>query len=81
MVKTLHKFGNSKGFVLTRTMLEHLGVEDAVDVQLEAGKIVLTLPAKDAVIPRPRKRQSFEEAADATFAQYGPALKRLAGDE
>ncbi len=73
MTRTLQRIGNSKGLVLTRTMLEHLGVTDAVEVTLEEGRIVITAPHG----PAPR-RQSFEEAKDATFDQYDSAMKRLA---
>lgn len=73
MTRQLQKVGNSRGLVLTRTMLDHLGVTDAVDVTMEEGRIVITPPTG----PSPR-RQSFNEASEATFAQYGPAMQRLA---
>lgn len=73
MTRSLQKLGNSKGLVMTRTMLEHLGVTDAVELSMEQGRIVITAPQEHA--PR---RQSFEEAKDATFAQYDDALRRLA---
>ncbi len=74
MTRALQKIGNSKGLVLTKTMLDHLGVTDAVEVSMEEGKIILS-PPKGAA---PRRRQSFEEAKNATFAQYDSAMKRLA---
>lgn len=73
MTRSLQKVGNSKGLVMTRTMLEHLGVTDAVEVLIEEGRIVITAPQG----PAPR-RQSFEEAKEATFAQYDAAMRRLA---
>ena len=76
MIRSLTNIGNSKGLILTRTMLEHLGANDAVKVSMESGCIVLTTTAEGAV--RPRKRQTAEEAHDATLAQYGPALQKLA---
>ncbi len=73
MTRLLQKVGNSKGVVLTRTMLEHLGVSNEIEVSLEEGRIVLTAPKCPA-----SNRKSFEEAKSATFAQYGEALQRLA---
>ena len=72
MTRRLQKIGNSKGVVLTRTMMEHLGVQETIEITMEEGRIILTVPQ---VSPR---RQSFEEAKNATFAQYGEALQRLA---
>lgn len=74
MTRTLQKVGNSKGLVLTRVMMDHLGVTDAVEISMEQGRIVITAPQGIA----PSRRQSFEEAKDATFAQYDDALRRLA---
>lgn len=73
MTRTLQKIGNSKGVVLTRAMLDHLGVTDKVEVLMEQGQIRITAPQGHA--PR---RQSFEEAKEATFAQYEEAMQRLA---
>ena len=70
MTRTLQKIGNSKGLLLNRTMLDHLGVSDTVDVRLEEGRIVITPPQP--------KRQSFEDASKATFAEYDGAMRRLA---
>jgi len=72
MIRQLQKIGNSKGVVLTRTMMDHLGVDKEVEVTMEDGRIVLTAPPKES------RRQSFEEARSATFSQYGEALQRLA---
>ncbi|BDI28103.1 hypothetical protein CCAX7_001540 [Capsulimonas corticalis] len=74
MTRTLQKIGNSKGLIITRDMLQHLGVSDEVEVAFEAGRIVISAP----IVEAPRRRQSFEEAADATFIQYDEALRRLA---
>ena len=73
MTRHLQKVGNSKGIVLTRVMLEHLGVTDEVEIFLEQGQIRITAPQRRAQL-----RQSFEEAKEATFAQYDAALHRLA---
>ena len=75
MIKQIQKIGNSRGVVLTRTMIEHLGIEgDEVEITLEEGRIILSVPNSSS----PLRRQTFEEAKDATFAQYGDALQRLA---
>lgn len=73
MTRTLQKIGNSKGIVLTRAMLDHLGVTDEVEILMEQGQIRITAPQGRA--PR---RQSFEEAKEATFVQYDDAMQRLA---
>lgn len=80
VVRSLKQIGNSKGIVMTRDMLDHLGVTEAVEVTLEKGRIVITAPAEGAVPARrpPRRRQTFEDAMTSTFAQYDPALQRLA---
>lgn len=77
MTKTLQRIGNSKGLVLTRTMLEHLGVTDAVEIQMEQGRIIITAATERA----PGRRMSFDEAKAATFEKYGDALKRLSEPE
>ena len=73
MTRNLQKIGNSRGLVLTRTMLDHLGVIDSVDVTMEEGRIVICPPT--GLGPR---RQRFEEAKESTFAQYDSAMQRLA---
>jgi antitoxin component of MazEF toxin-antitoxin module len=75
MVRTLQKVGNSRCLVLNRTMLEHLGIRDnAVDVSLEEGRIVLRAPT----MPAPGRPKSFEEAAEAVFEQYPETMRALA---
>jgi antitoxin component of MazEF toxin-antitoxin module len=75
VLRNIQQFGDDKGIVLTREMLEHLGVTETVDVSFEDGRIVLAAPREAAA---PRRRQSFREAADATLEQYDEALKELA---
>jgi len=72
MTRQIQKVGNSRGIVLTRTMLEHLGVSNEIEVTMEEGRIILSAPKGT---PR---RQSFEEAKNSTFAQYDSAMQRLA---
>ncbi len=72
MIRQLQKIGNSKGVVLTRTMIDHLGVDKEVEITIEEGRIVLTAPQKES------HRQNFEEAKSAIFSQHGEALQRLA---
>ena len=79
MVRSLQKIGTSRGIILTRDMIAHLGVEDAVDISIEEGRIVLTAPSPDAV---PAKRKiSVRDAALEGIAQYRPALDVLAGKD
>ena len=78
MTRTLQKVGNSKGLLLSRDMLDHLGVTEAVEVTFEKGKIVLTKPSGLFPVKPGRRRQSFEDALKSTIEQYGPALQRLA---
>ena len=76
MTKRLQRIGNSKGVVLTRTMMDHLGIDgDEVEVTMEEGRIVLSAPKGSSST---RRGQSFQEAKASTFAQYGDALQRLA---
>jgi len=73
MTRTLQRIGNSRGLVITRTMMDHLGVTDAVEVTMEEGRIVITPPKGTEA----RRRQSFEEAMEGTFSQYDSAIRRL----
>jgi len=74
MTRHLQKIGNSKGLVLSRTMLDHLGVTDEIEVKLEEGRIVITAPkASDS-----RQRENFQDALEATFSEYDETMQRLA---
>ena len=81
MVKLLQKIGSSKGLILNQTMLEHLGVTESVEIQLESGRIVISAPAENAPKPPRRHRQSFVDAKNSTIAQFGAAFKILAAPE
>ena len=74
MTRTLQRIGNSRGLVITRTMMDHLGVTDSVEVTMEEGRIVISPPKGVS----PRGRQSFKEAMESTFSQYDSAIARLA---
>ena len=74
MTRKIQKIGNSRGLVLTRTMLDHIGAGDNVDVAMEEGRIVITATRENS----PRHKQTFEEAKRATFAQYDETLQHLA---
>ena len=51
-------------------MRDHLGLKDnEIEVIFERDTILLRAP---------KKGQTFEEAADATFEQFGTALQNLA---
>jgi antitoxin component of MazEF toxin-antitoxin module len=68
MQKRLTKTGNSLTLTITREMRQQIGVEgDVVDIQMMGDKIIISAP----------KRQSFEDAAAASFAQYDNALRNL----
>lgn len=77
--RRIQKIGNSRGLILTSEMMDHLGVLEQVSVTFETGRIVLTAPAPEARLVPGRRRQSRAEAVEATLAQYGEALQRLAG--
>lgn len=66
MTRKLIKTGNSQALTIDKTMKEHLGIEDAVEVVYEKNKIILLRP------------MTIEEAAENTIMRYGRALKRLA---
>ena len=74
MIRRVQKIGNSKGIVLTRTMLAHIGAGEDVDITMEEGRIVITAVRETS----PRRKQTFEEAKQATFAQYDDTLRQLA---
>ena len=67
MRRKLYKVGNSQGLILTKDMLQHLGVKDAVEVVMEPGRIVLK-----------STEPTIEEIAAEAVEQYGEALKNLA---
>jgi len=58
-------------------MLDHLGIQDAVEISIEQGRIILTAPETDA---KPKSRKiTLEEAINKGIAKYRPALEVLAG--
>ena len=67
MKRKLYKVGHSQGLILTKDMIQHLGVSDAVEVVMEPGRIVL----------RPVE-PTIEEIAAEAVEQYGNALRNLA---
>ncbi|HLJ54580.1 MAG TPA: hypothetical protein VKT77_06025 [Chthonomonadaceae bacterium] len=87
MLKKIQKIGNSRGIVLDRALLDHLGVANGgtVEIVTESDGIYIRRDSEQSVArpavvhthrrPRP---QPFEEAMEATFNQYGEAMKRLA---
>lgn len=66
MTRPLVRTGDGTALILTPEMKEHLGITDTVDVQIEAGRIVL------------RKPLSFEEAAARSDQKFANAYKELA---
>jgi antitoxin component of MazEF toxin-antitoxin module len=70
MTRQLTKSGNSIALVLSKDMRDHLGLKDnEIEVIFERNTIILRAP---------KRGQSFEEAADATFEQFSTALQNLA---
>ena len=70
MVRQTVKSGNSTALILSKDMRDHLGLTDnQIEVIFERDSIVLRAP---------RRGQSFDQAADATFKQFETALKNLA---
>ena len=67
MKRKLYKVGNSHGLILTKDMLQHLGVNDAVDVVMEPGRIVL----------RPVE-PTIEEIAARAIEKFDEAFRNLA---
>jgi antitoxin component of MazEF toxin-antitoxin module len=78
MVRRLQKIGTSRGVILTREMIEHLGVQDAIEINLEEGRIVLTAPP--SVVRLIRRKTSAREAAREVIETYRSALRTLAGE-
>ena len=66
MNRKLVKNGNSSTLVITRDMKEHLGVDDAIEVEFVNGGIMLRRPV------------DWEEANRLTDERYGEAYEELA---
>lgn len=66
MTRKLIKTGNSTALVVDKTMKQHLGVTDEVEVVYEEDRIVLRRPL------------SVKEASERSAQKYGEAYKRLA---
>lgn len=75
--KTVRRIGNSKGILLSRDMLAHLGVGETIEISMEPGRIVLTAPSSVSI--KPGAKQTVQEAMEATFEQYDNTMQRLAG--
>lgn len=60
MKTRLVQIGNSRGIRLAKPLLEQAGLEDEVEVRVEAGAVIIT--------PLHEPRKGWEEAA----AKYGP---------
>lgn len=65
MTKKLTKSGNSKVLTMNKTMLDHLGVEDHVEVEFEKGRIVLKAP------------MTVEQASRLSGKRFKAAYKKL----
>ncbi|MDR6193053.1 AbrB/MazE/SpoVT family DNA-binding domain-containing protein [Siphonobacter sp. SORGH_AS_0500] len=61
MIQTVRKIGNSQGILLPKAMLQSLGIEKEVEVELTADGILLK-----AIRPRHDWEARFKEAQDDT---------------
>jgi len=75
----LQKIGTSRGIILTRDMIDHLGISDAVEIEFEQGRLVLHAPATDAT-PATRRRPTAEESIRRGIEKYRPAFEALGRD-
>ncbi len=66
MTRKLIKTGNSQALTIDKTMKEHLGISDAVEVIYEKDRIILVRP------------MTIEEASARSGKKYENAYKRLA---
>ncbi len=66
MTRKLVKTGNSSALIVDKTMKEHLGVTDEVEVAYEKGRIVL------------RRPMTVREASERSGKKFREAYKRLA---
>lgn len=65
MTKKLVKTGNSSALIVDKTMKDHLGVTDSVEVVYEKDRIVL------------RRPMTVREASKRSGEKYAEAYKRL----
>ena len=65
MTRKLVKTGNSSALILTKDMRDHLGIDEAVDVQFKEGQIILRRPL------------SFEEASKKTHERFPKTYDKL----
>ena len=66
MTRSLVRTGTGIALILTPDLKEHLGITDAVDVQIEEGRIVLRKPLR------------FGEASARSDRKFANAYKELA---
>ena len=65
MTRKLIKTGNSNALIVDKTMKEHLGITDAVEVIYEKDRVVL------------RRPMTVREASEISGERYKEAYKRL----
>lgn len=65
------KIGNSRGIRIPKPMLEQAGIADAVEIAVEAGRLVIS-PAKS------RPRASWAEKLDRLIAANGEDVQQFA---
>jgi hypothetical protein len=67
MIRRLTRIGNSYGLVLSRDMLDHLGVDDQVDVKFLEGILSLTKPENND--PSSHLQGSEDDASEKAAAK------------
>jgi antitoxin component of MazEF toxin-antitoxin module len=70
LTKTLTKTGNSDTLVITKEMQQYIGIKEDKQVEIHY--------QEDGILIKAPRRQSFAEAAAATYEQYDEALRNLA---
>jgi|CXWL01.1.fsa_nt_gi antitoxin component of MazEF toxin-antitoxin module len=71
MIKKLNTYGNSKALTVNKTMQEHLGVTDEVEVKLVEGGILLKKPDSAAY-------SEAKKFAKAYALKHDKAMRELA---
>ena len=59
------KIGNSRGIRLPKAILEQVGFEDSVEIEVRGGEVILRLPEH-------KPREGWEEQFRAAFEKHGP---------
>ena len=66
MVQSIRKIGNSSGIILPKSILEQVGIEEKVDLEIVGNSIVLK---SHKAHPRAGWQEAFEAAAQGDVAE------------